>query len=191
MVKLVDVARVRPQVRAVFWINVDAFVVLSTYRDVIKIVRSEVLPIVNLVIATFSNLTPRTVVHTYYLIQINNVCKIFNMANVVNTVYIRSYKVKVKWSRYRPGVAQTMRRDITLLFLGRGTRRGWVVSSTPWPHFTPGKEPVPILQEAGGPQGRSGRAENLVPTGIRSRTVQHLVSRYTDWATRPTSGHIK
>ena len=38
----------------------------------------------------------------------------------------------------------------------------------------------------GGPQGRSGRAENLVPTGIRSRTVQPVVSRYTDWATRPT-----
>ena len=26
-------------------------------------------------------------------------------------------------------------------------------------------------------------AENLVPTGIRSRTVQPVVSRYTDWAT--------
>ena len=31
-----------------------------------------------------------------------------------------------------------------------------------------------------GPQGRSGRVENLVPTGIRSRTVQPVVSRYTD-----------
>ena len=30
------------------------------------------------------------------------------------------------------------------------------------------------------------RAENLVPTGIRSRTVQPVVSRYTDWAARPT-----
>ena len=26
---------------------------------------------------------------------------------------------------------------------------GWVVSSTPRPHFTPGKDPAPILQEAG------------------------------------------
>jgi len=43
--------------------------------------------------------------------------------------------------------------------------------------YTPGKDPVPILQEAGGPQGRSGRTENLVPTGIRSRTVQPVVSR--------------
>jgi hypothetical protein len=37
----------------------------------------------------------------------------------------------------------------------------------------------------GGPQGRSERVENLVPTGIWSRTVQPVVSRYTDWATRP------
>jgi len=55
-----------------------------------------------------------------------------------------------------------------------------VVSSTSRPHFTPRKDPVPILQKVGGPQGRSGQAENLVPTGIRSRTVQPLVSRYTD-----------
>ena len=52
-------------------------------------------------------------------------------------------------SRYRPGVAQRVGRGIALLFLDRGTRRGWVVSSTPRPHFTPGKDPVPILQEAG------------------------------------------
>jgi hypothetical protein len=57
--------------------------------------------------------------------------------------------VMVKWSRYRPGVAQKVGRGIALLFHDRGTRRGWVVSSTPRPHFTPGKDPVPILQEAG------------------------------------------
>ena len=56
-------------------------------------------------------------------------------------------KVKVKCSRYRPGVAQRVDRGIALLFHNRGTRR--VVSSTPRPHFTPGKDPVPILQEAG------------------------------------------
>ena len=98
----------------------------------------------------------------------------------------RHYLIKVKWSRYRPGVAQRMGRGIALLFHDRGTRRGWVVRSTPRPHFTPGKDPVPILQEAGGPQGRPGRAENHVPTGIRFRTVQLVVSRYTDWAIRPT-----
>ena len=46
-------------------------------------------------------------------------------------------------------MAQRVGKGIALLFLDRGTRRGWVVSSTPRPHFTPGKDPVPILQEAG------------------------------------------
>jgi len=55
-------------------------------------------------------------------------------------------KVKVKWSRYRSGVTQRVCRGTALLFHDCGTRRGWVVSSTPRPHFTPGKDPVPILQ---------------------------------------------
>jgi len=95
---------------------------------------------------------------------------------------------KVKWSLYRPGVAQRLGRVIALLFHDCGTRRGWVVSSTPRLHFTPGKDPVPIVQEAGWVPGPVWRAENLVPTGIRSWTVQPIVSRYTDWATGPTSG---
>ena len=44
-------------------------------------------------------------------------------------------------------------RGKALRFHARGTRRGWVVSSMPRPHFTPGKDPVPILQEAGWAQG--------------------------------------
>ena len=50
----------------------------------------------------------------------------------------------------------------------------------------PGKTRYPFYRRLGGPQGRSGGAENLVPTGIRSRTVQPVVSRYTDWAAGPT-----
>jgi len=46
-------------------------------------------------------------------------------------------------------VAQRVGRGIALLFHDRGTRRWSVVSSTPRPHFTPGKDPVPIVQEAG------------------------------------------
>jgi len=56
--------------------------------------------------------------------------------------------IKIKWSRYRPGVAQRVGRGIALLFHDRGTRKGWVVSSTTRPHVTPGKDPVPILQDA-------------------------------------------
>jgi len=58
-------------------------------------------------------------------------------------------------------MAQRVGRGIALLFYDRGTRRGWVVSSTPQPHFTLGKDPVPILQEAGwapGPVWTGGKS---------------------------------
>ena len=64
-----------------------------------------------------------------------------------------------------------------------GTRKGWGVSVTLRPLFTPGKDPVPIVQEA-----RCARvpvwtdAENFPPpTGIRS--PDRPTSRYTDYAT--------
>ena len=44
----------------------------------------------------------------------------------------------------------------------------------------PGKAQYPFYRKLGWPQGRSGGAENLVPTGIRSRTVQLVACRYTD-----------
>ena len=40
-------------------------------------------------------------------------------------------------------------RGIALPFHDHGTRRGWGVSVTPWPLFTPGKDAVPIVQKAG------------------------------------------
>jgi len=55
-------------------------------------------------------------------------------------------------------------------------------------HFTPGKTRYPLYKKLGGPQGRSGQAENLIPTGIQSQIIQPVVSRYTDWATGPTDG---
>ena len=50
-----------------------------------------------------------------------------------------------------------------------------VYGSETWtlrPHFTPGKSRYPFYRRMGRPQGRSGWAEILVPTGIRSRTVK-------------------
>jgi len=58
--------------------------------------------------------------------------------------------VKVKISHYRFGVANRLGRAIALLFHDRCTRGGWVVSWKPRPHFTPWKDPVPILQEPEG-----------------------------------------
>ena len=39
----------------------------------------------------------------------------------------------------------------------------------------PRKNRYPLFRRLGGSQGRSGRTENLVPTGIRSRTLQPVV----------------
>jgi len=78
-------------------------------------------------------------------------------------------KVKVKFSRYRPGLARRVGRGIALLFHDRGTRRGWVVISTPRPQFNPGKDPIPILQEAGWTPGP-------VWTGGKSLPHRHSIS---------------
>ena len=54
----------------------------------------------------------------------------------------------------------------------------------PRQHLTPGKDPVPIVQEAGWASGPVWTgAENLVPPGFDLRTVQPVGSRYTDYAT--------
>ena len=56
----------------------------------------------------------------------------------------------------------------------------------PRPHLTPGKDPVPIVQEAGWASGPAWTgAENPAPPRFDPRTVQPVGSRYTDYATRP------
>ena len=73
-----------------------------------------------------------------------------------------------------------MGRGIALLFHDHSTRR-WVVSSTPRPHFTPGKEPVPIVQEAGwapGPvwMGRKSRPhrDSIPDRPARSQSLYRM-----------------
>ena len=90
----------------------------------------------------------------------NTQSKIQLIINVL-IINIINVKVKVKFSRYRFGVAQRVGRRIAVLFHDRGTRRGWVVSNTPQPHFTPWKDLVPILQEVGwapGPVSTGGKS---------------------------------
>jgi len=74
-------------------------------------------------------------------------------------------------------------RGIVLLFHDYGTRRGWGVSVTLRPFFTPGKTRYPLYRRMGGSQGRSGRVRKISPPpGFDPRTVQPVASRYTDWA---------
>jgi hypothetical protein len=61
-------------------------------------------------------------------------------------------------------------RGITLTFRDHGTRREWGVSVTPRQLFTPGKNPLHIVQKAGWAPGPVWTGtENFAPTGIGSR----------------------
>jgi hypothetical protein len=126
--------------------------------------------------------------HTTNVLLSKFLCNIFIGVRIIKempgSVASGTRCIKVKCSRYRPGVAQRLGRGIALLFHDHGTRRRWVVSSTPRPHFPPGKTRYPLYRRLGGPQDLSGRAENLVPTGIRSRTVQH-VAQSLYWLSYP------
>jgi len=96
-------------------------------------------------------------------------------ATTENLSNIEHIKVKVKVTlvqalRLCTGrTAHRGSRDMALTFLDHATRRGWGISLTPRLLFTPGKDAVPIAQEAGWAPGPVWTgAENLAPTGIRS-----------------------
>ena len=85
-------------------------------------------------------------------------------------------------SIYPPAVkAQRRCRCIALLSCNHGAKCGWVANATPRPLCLREGDPVPPAQEAGWPQGRSGRVRMISPSwGIDPWTVQPVASRYTD-----------
>jgi hypothetical protein len=57
--------------------------------------------------------------------------------------------------------------------------------------FTPGKDPVPIVQEAGWAPGPVWTGvENLAPTRIRSPDRPACSESYTDWAIPAPSSYL-
>ena len=115
--------------------------------------------------------------------------------NFFGTIPLWIVKKKSKWPRYRPGVTQRVGRGIALLFHDRGNRRGWVVSSTPRPHFTPRKDLVPILQEVGwapGPVWTGGKSrphrDSIPDRPARSQSLYRL--SYPAHAVDSTNGII-
>ena len=91
-----------------------------------------------------------------------NVILYLSTCHTVHISVLIVFMNEVKWSRYRPDVAQRVGRGIALLFHDRGTGRRWVVSSTPRSHFTPRKDPA-------------GWAPGPVWTGGKSRTYRDLI----------------
>jgi hypothetical protein len=74
-----------------------------------------------------------------------------------------------------------------LLNLNRGARRAWVVSTTPPPLHIRERPGTHCTGGWVGPRAGLDVCEKYtpLPAGIRSRD-RPVVSRYTDWATRPT-----
>ena len=78
-------------------------------------------------------------------------------------------------------------RGIALLFLDYGTRRGEGLALRPGRYLPPGKAWYPLYKRLDGPRGRSRQVRKISPTpGFDPRTIQTVVSRYTDCATGPT-----
>jgi len=77
-------------------------------------------------------------------------------------------------------VAQRVGRGIDLLFHDRGITRGWVLSSTPRPYFTPRKTQYAFYRGWVDPKAGLGGRKFSSPPGYDPQTVQPVVSRYTD-----------
>jgi len=129
------------------------------------------------------------------LMPICCVVRINNLTVDVSTVLSNSVKrkKKVKCTLVQALMLCTGRtahkgsRGLALLFLDHGTRRGWGVSVTPRPLFTPGKDPVPFVQEA----GWARQVWKISPPPeFEPRTIQSVASLYIDYATRPISNSV-
>jgi len=94
------------------------------------------------------------------------------------------------WFVYKWGLIVAINRFIikgNWVYKGKG--KGFPLQALEWGEWSaacpgrtlpPGKTWYPLYRRLGGPLGWSGGAENLVSTRIRSRTVQPVVSHYTD-----------
>jgi len=77
--------------------------------------------------------------------------------------------------------------------VGKGSSMTAALEGGEWSAACPGctlplgKTWYPFYRRLGGPQGQSGRAENFIPSGIRSQTVQPIGSRVPTELPGPTA----
>jgi len=90
-------------------------------------------------------------------------------------------KVKVKFTLEQASC-------IALLFFNLSAR--WGECSMPHPgHFTPRKTRYPLQKKLGGPRSPSGQVQKILPPlGFDSRTIQPVVSGYTDYSIQRFNG---
>jgi hypothetical protein len=98
-----------------------------------------------------------------------------NYIHVIHLTYFIKFLVKGKDKDSPVGS-----RGIGLLFQDLAARRDERSAARPGRILPPKKARYPLYRRLGGPQGRSGRAENYALTGIQSCALQSVVSPYTD-----------
>ena len=75
-------------------------------------------------------------------------------------------------------------RGTAIPFHDHGTKRGEGSTSRSGRSLPSGKTRYPFYRRLGGPQSRSGQVRKISPQpGFDPRTVQHVASRYTNYAT--------
>ena len=100
-------------------------------------------------------------------------------------------QVKVKFTLEQATKAQRGSRGIALLFfLTSALDRVGGQRDAP-ATLLPGKTQYPLYRRLGGPQGQSGQVWKIsLPPGFNPRTIQPIVSRYTDYATQLLVVHV-
>jgi len=119
--------------------------------------------------------------------QLYFVVIIYNIIYILYNIYINIYIVK--WSRYRPGVAQRVGRGIATLRWPRHKKAVSGQQHAPAALY-PRERPGTHFRENGcapGPVWMGGKSR---PQRDSIPDLQPVVSRYTDWATRPTYIYI-
>jgi hypothetical protein len=109
--------------------------------------------------------------------------KSHDMNILSRTHYFTGKKKKVNFALEHTTMAQKGSRGIVLLYLTSALDGGgWL---TPCPgRFTPGKDThYALYRRICGSQSQPGRVKKILSlTGFDSRTVQHVATRYTDYA---------
>jgi hypothetical protein len=81
-------------------------------------------------------------------------------------------------------------RGVALLILDLGARRGWVVSTMPWPLYPREKPGTHCTGGWVGPRAGLDVRKISPPPGFDPWTIQPVASPYTDWATWPTEVEV-
>jgi hypothetical protein len=114
----------------------------------------------------------------------------YKYKHIVKTFQSRTHQCKL--GRFHPFIGHEgpygEYRYSCSVFLTSAIEGGEGSASSPSRTLPPGKTRYPLYRRLVGPQGRCWHVRKMSsPPGFDPRTVQHVGSRYTDYATRPTS----